>query len=338
MDLRGKRVLVTGVTGLIGGHLAERLLAEGALVCGMARRPEKATTLVQAGAELVVGDITDPASLAAAVEDCQVIYHAAGAVSESAGEEHLWRVNVEGTRNVAQAAALAGVSRFIHISSCAVYGSLQAFGIDESFPPRQTGSAYHRSKVAAEAVVFAAAQQAGLPVVVPRPSQVYGPRSEQFTLRPIQAIQSGKMFLIDGGRHLCKPVYVDNLIDGLVLCGQQEVALGEAINLCDDHPVPWRVFFGAYANMLGVGRLPSLPYPVAWLMALAFEAQARVRGKSASVTRRAIASLRSTNSFSNRKAKALLGWRPRYSLEEGMQRTRDWLAENGYLAQGTAGG
>ncbi len=332
MELTGKTVLITGVTGLIGGRLAERLATEQEVqVRGLTRTPAKASWLADLGVEIVQGDVTEPASLQAALAGCQVVFHAAAWVSEGGRQADVWAVNVTGTQHVVEAALAAGVGRFVQISSCAVYGSLQQRDIDEATPTRRRGNLYGDSKVAAEEVIFKAYREDGLPVVVARPSQVYGPRSYQFTIRPVEVIKAGKMVLIDGGRHLCKPVFIDNLIDGLLLCATVDAAVGEAINLTDGEPVPWRDFFGAYGQMLKIDSFPSVPYALAWLIGLYNEAKAGLQGKKASLNRGAVKALRSDNSFSNRKARLLLGWQPQVNLKEGMKLTEVWLRSEGYL-------
>ncbi len=332
MELAGKRALITGVTGFIGGRLAERLATEeGVQVRGLARTPAKGQWLAEVGVEIVPGDLTDPASLRAAVAGCQLLFHAAAWVSEGGNKTDVWAVNVTGTQNMVDAAVAAGVERFVHLSSCSVYGSLQQHHIDETSPTRMRGNLYGDSKVAAEAVVFKAYRDQGLPVVSARASQVYGPRSPQFTIRPVEVIKAGKMVLVDGGRHLCKPIYIDNLVDGLILCAKVGAAVGEAINLTDNEPVPWRDFFGAYGRMLNIDSFPSVPYPVAWLIGLYHELKAGLQGKKASLNRGAVNALRSDNSFSNQKARALLGWEPKVDLNEGMKQTEAWLRAAGYL-------
>lgn len=332
MELKGKQVLVTGATGFIGGRLAERLIIEeGVRLRGLARSPAKGRWLAGLGAEIVPGDLTEPASLQAAMAGCQLVFHAAAWVSEGGSRAEVWAVNVNGTQNVVEAALSAGVERLVHVSSCAVYGSLQQGDIDETTPTRMRGNLYGDSKVAAEAVVFDAFRRQGLPVVVARASQVYGPRSYQFTIRPIEAIKAGKMVLIDGGRHLCKPVYIDNLVDGLILCAKVEAAAGEAINLTDGAPVPWRDFFGAYGRMLNVHSFPSAPFALAWLIGYYHEIKAAIQGKQASLNRNVVKALRSSNSFSNQKARHLLGWEPKVDFAQGMQLTEAWLRAEGYL-------
>ena len=332
MELADKTALITGVTGFIGGRLAERLATEeGVHVRGLARTPAKGQWLADFGVEIVPGDITDPASLQAAVTGCELVIHAAAWVSEGGNQADVWAVNVTGTQNMVDAASVGGVERFVHLSSCSVYGSLQQHNIDETTPTRMRGNLYGDSKVAAEEVVFKAYREQGLPVVSARASQVYGPRSHQFTIRPVEVIKAGKMVLIDGGRHLCKPVYIDNLIDGLILCTKVEAAIGEAINLTDGEPIPWRDFFGAYGRMLNIESFPSVPYAVAWLIGLFNEVNAGLKGKKASLNRGAVKVLRSDNSFSNQKARTLLGWEPKVDLNEGMKLTEAWLGAEGYL-------
>lgn len=332
MGLKGKKVLITGATGFIGGRLAERLAAEEEVqVRGLARTPAKGQWLAGLGVEIVAGDVRDPASLRAAVDGCQLVFHAAAWVSEGGAKAEVWAVNVAGTQHLVEAARAAGVERMVHLSSCAVYGSLQQHQIDESTPTRMRGNLYADSKVAAEEIIFKAYREHGLPVVSARASQVYGPRSPQFTIRPVEVIKEGKMVLIDGGRHLCKPVYIDNLVDGLILCAKVEGAVGEAINLTDDSPVLWRDFFGAYGRMLDIDSFPSVPFALAWLAGLYNEMKAGLQGKKARLNRGAVKALRSSNSFSNQKARTLLGWQPRVDFTGGMKRTEAWLRAEGYI-------
>lgn len=333
MDISGKTALITGATGFVGGRLAERLATEhGVSVRALVRTPAKAAHLAALGINIFPGDITQPETLLPAMAGCELLFHAAAWVSESGRRDEVWAVNVAGTQHVVNAAIVAGtVRRLVHVSSCAVYGSLQQFNITEATPTRQRGNLYADSKIAAEAVVFDAWREHGLPVVAARASQVYGLGSPQFTLRPLEVIKAGKMVLVDGGRYLCKPVYIDNLVDGLILCATVEAAVGQAINLTDDQPVPWRDFFGAYGRMLGRESLPSVPYPLAWLAALVNEVKAGWRGQKTGLNRGAVNSLRSRNSFSNQKARQVLGWTPAVDLAEGMRRTESWLRAQGYL-------
>ncbi|HHB89887.1 MAG TPA: NAD-dependent epimerase/dehydratase family protein [Anaerolineae bacterium] len=332
MDVQDKTILITGATGFIGGHLARRLQTqEDARVRALVRSPQKAAPLADLGIEIVPGDITDPDAVREATRGADIVYHAAAWADEQGDRDAVWAVNVGGTQHMVDAAVAEGVARFIHLSSCAVYGSLQQMDIDETTPTRMSGRVYHDSKVAAEEVVFAAYRDHGLPVVVVRPSQVYGPGSPQFTVRVIEAVKAGKIILVDGGKHFFKPIYIDNLIDALVLCATVDDAVGEAMNITDGYVVTWREFFEAYGRMAGVTSFPSAPYPAAYVYAIFKEMMSKITGKRSSINREVVKTFHSHNSFSNAKARRILGWEPAVDFEEGMRRTEAWLRENGYL-------
>jgi nucleoside-diphosphate-sugar epimerase len=326
--LVGRRVLLTGATGFIGGSLARRLLAGGVRLRALVRDIERARWLEQAGAELRLGDLAtclDP-KLAA---DTDIVVHAAAWVGTEGDPELVRMVNLEGTRRLLSLARAAGVARVVHVSSCAVYGSPQRDGVDESAALRRRGVVYHDSKVEADELALEAAA-AGDPVVIARPSQVYGPGSREFTVRPVTAIRSGRALLVDGGRHLCKLVYIDDVIDGLIACMVKPGIEGEAFNLSAP-PVSWRALFEGYADMLGSPRIRSVPRQVAWTLAWLAELAGRVQGRKPPITREVVAALSSDSSFSAEKAAARLDWRARVDLAEGLRRTEPWLRAQGLL-------
>lgn len=330
-------ILLTGVTGFIAGHLAERLLAEGASVRGTARPdPAALSGALPAGLrpaaggqlEIVQADLLDAAALRRAAAGCRAVVHAAawtggGDLSDAAG----MRVNVEGTRNVLAAAQAAGVERFIYISSVAVYGLNRAPVVDETAATPPVGQAYPDSKIAAEALVRAS----GLPYVIIRPASTYGPRGGAWTVGPIEAIVAGRLVLLGADRGLVTPGYIDNVVDGLLLALRHPAALGETFNLCDDRAVTYREFYLAYARMLGRERLPTVP---GWFALLARSAPAnlarRLLGRP-SVGPWSLHFRRNPSQFSVAKAQRVLGYAPQVDFAEGMRRTEAWLREAGYL-------
>ncbi len=326
--LVGRRVLLTGATGFIGGSLAHRLLACGVELRALVRDRDRAWGLEQAGAELRLGDLAtrvDP-ELAA---DIDVVVHAAAWVGTEGDPELVRTVNVEGTRRILSVARAAGVERVVHVSSCAVYGSPQRDEVDESAALRRRGIVYHDTKVEADELALDAAA-AGVPIVIARPSQVYGPGSREFTVRPIMAIRSGHALLVDSGRHRCKLVYIDDVVDGLLACMVMPGIEGEAFNLSAP-PVSWRELFEGYADMLGSPRIRSMPNEVAWTYAWVTEMIGRVRGRKPPITREVVAALTSDSSFSAAKAAERLGWHARVDLAEGLRRTEPWLRAQGLL-------
>jgi nucleoside-diphosphate-sugar epimerase len=323
-------ILITGVNGFIAAHLAERLLALGIAVRGLARRPEAAGWLAQQGVDIRRGDLLDREALTMAALGCQAIVHAAawtGGPELAASEA--WRVNVEGTTNVLAAARQAEVARCIYISSVAVYGLNRAALVDENMATPPVGQLYPDSKIAAEAVVRAA----GLPYVIIRPASTYGPRGTAWTLGPIEAIRRGNLVLLGRDAGLVTPGYIDNVLDGLCLALASPAALGEAFNLCDVRAVTYREFYLAYAAMLGKNTLPTLP---AWSVALTGLPPAqwlrRVLGKPA-IGPWSRHFRTNPSQFSVAKAQRVLGYAPAVDFAEGMRHTKAWLREAGYLTE-----
>jgi len=325
--------LITGVTGFMGSHLAERLLAEGVAVRGLARRPASAAFLARQGAEIVPGDLAERVGLEEAVRDCQAVLHtAAWTGGPDAGERQAWTINVAATGWLLQAAQNAGVQRFIYFSSVAVYGLNSAPLIDESAPTPPVGQLYPDSKIAAETLV-AAAQADGLPTTIIRPASTYGPRGTAWTTGPVEQIQAGRLVLLGEDRGLVNPGYIDNVVDGVLLALRSPAAVGETFNLCDGTAITYREFYGRYAAMLGRERLPVYP---AWLARGAVSPPGRWLRR---LLGRPVPGPWSyhfrfnPSRFSIAKAQRLLGYAPAIDLDEGMRRTEQWLRARSALAE-----
>ena len=323
-------VLLTGATGHVGGAVARFLLSERE--CGvraLVRSPEKAGWLESLGAEIVKGDLAG--DLSAAVVGCQVVIHAAASVTSDGDWAVMREVNVEGSKRLAQAAALEGVERFVHVSTCSVYGSPQRLDIDETSPRQYKGEPYTDTKVDAEVAVEQVAKGSDMGLVMPRPTQVYGPGSYNFTVRPVEMIKLKQMVLINNGRHLTKPIYIDDAAVGISMCAEASVPNGAAYNITMGVGVPWQVFLSHYGRMLGVDSFVSVPRWLGWLAALGFEAKAKLTGGEAGLSRGALQALVSDNTFSAELAANELGFRAMVGLDEGMEKTETWLRETGLL-------
>lgn len=323
-----QKILITGVNGFIAGHLAERLLNRGIGVRGTARRPDTAVWLQAQDVEVVPASLADRGALSTATRGCSAVVHAAAwtggtELPDDAG----YQANVDGTANVLEAARAAGVERFIYISSVAVYGRNREPVIDETARTPHVGQAYPDSKIVAEALV----RGAGLPFVIIRPASTYGPRGAAWTLGPIDNIKAGRLVLLGQDKGLVTPGYIDNVVDGLVLALAREKALGETFNLADDRAVTYREFYLAYARMLGLDSLPTIPGIIAQAARLGpAQSLRRLTGRPAagpwSVHFRF-----NPSRFSVAKAKRLLGYKPKVTFEEGMRRTEKWLRESGHI-------
>ncbi|MGH2349143.1 MAG: NAD-dependent epimerase/dehydratase family protein [bacterium] len=327
MHLPRSRVLVTGATGFIGGHLTERLLALGVPVRIFARNPARAAPLAAQGADVVIGDVSEPASVRGLAEGCRTVFHCAAWMGRPYTVEAAWAGNVIGTETVAAEALRAGVERFVHVSSITVYGPVRAGVVTEASPLWKGVELYGDTKIAGEETLRAAAGR-GLPVVITRPGLVFGPRCRGWARRVILWLNAGFPIMVSGVGALARPIFIDNLVDALLLCAQRPV-LGEAFTLIDAD-VLWREYLGYYGRLAGK-PVRSVPYAALWLLALGSEFRARLMRTRPRESRTALGYAISTARYSTQNARDRLGWAPRISLADATAQTDRWLRENGYL-------
>lgn len=248
-DLRGRKILVTGATGFLGGRLVERLaMGEGASVRAFVSSYSRCARIARFPVELVLGDLLDREALTRAAEGCEMIFHCAYGSRGTPAERR--RVNVEGTENVIAAAAAAG-ARLVHLSSQAVYGLRERGDLDESAERRRSGTTYADSKLEAERKVLEAAA-AGVAATVLQPTAVYGPFAPVWTVSVLERMRAGRVPLIDGGEGVCNAVYVDDAVSAMLLAAGRDEALGECFLISAAEPVTWREFYARYESMLGV--------------------------------------------------------------------------------------
>lgn len=335
----GQRCLVTGATGFIGGHVVERLARDGRPVRCLARPTSDTTLLARAGAEIVIGDLTSPESLAAATAGCAAVVHCGALVSDWALPREIEATNVDGTRSLLAAVAGASVRRFVHISTTDVYGPGRGETVDESRVPAADGNWYARTKLAAEAEVRRAVADHRLEAVILRPATVYGPRSTEVVGAIATALRAGTMLLIGGGRADAGLVYVGNVVDAIMLALDHDRAPGATLNVTDELAVTWRRFTGDLAAGLGC-RPPrwSLPYGAAYAIGWMLEGGYRALRRSTGLTvppllsRQAVHVLGTDQRFSSRRLREQLGWEPRTGYEAGLSATLEWLREPASLS------
>lgn len=331
MRLSQSKILVTGATGFIGRRLVQRLrLEKGASVRALVRNPAKAEDLAKLGVELVQGDLSDCGSLERAIQDCSVVIHSAAQVSSVPDRDVFQQSNVNGTENIARASSTARVERFVHLSSIAVFGLPTDGEIVDDSPRRPCGDPYSDTKLHAENAVWRYHREAGLRSVILRPSSVYGPGSTHWSVVPIKRVKKGRMFFVNGGRGLLNYVYIDNLVDAIVLAVEDEGAVGEAF-IVNDGAISWHEFFGAYARMVGKDGIPSVPLWAAKLWLHYRNLVAAWRGETTRVPPNALRFLVGSAVYKQSHIEQRLGHRSRINLEEGMRRTEAWFRETGLL-------
>ncbi len=322
-----RAVLVTGATGFIGSHLAERLMAEGAQVRVLVRDPQKLIPSLCDRVEVIRGDLLHPDGFATATANCEIVFHVAAWLGQPNRREAAYAINVTATQQLAEAARAAGVRRFVSTSSVAVYGPVLDGVVDETWPHSNV-YLYSETKSLGEQAVRATMTDR-FEVAIIRPAEVYGPRGGSWTVTPVKLAQHGLPSLIGGGHGMAHPVYVQNLVDAYLLAAQCDEAIGEAFTVCD-LDLPWREFYGRYAAMAHQ-RARSIPVWLVWCAACGAEIDAKIRRHPALFSRALLGFMTGRCRYSTAKAKRLLGWSPRYSLDEGLRQTEIWLRESGML-------
>jgi nucleoside-diphosphate-sugar epimerase len=337
-------VLVTGAAGFIGGHLAERLAADGYKVRCLVKPDSDKKQLDQSGVEVVVGDLREPASLRSAVKGVDRVYHLAALARLYAWlkPEDYTVINSTGTRNLLEAAHLAGVKRFVHVSTFDAVGpSRDGTPVTEDTPCQPVND-YGRSKLEGERAVREYSAK-GLPCVIVRPPAVYGPRSTLHCARLFRPVSKGWYPLFGDGNTLMELNYVGNQVEGIMLAGEKDRAVGNAYFISDERSYTINEVLHAVAKAVGREDLQIVRIPAAAGLAIgaAVEAVGKVvpiwpfrvpeTGRPAFSRNTVRWTTNSTWFCSCEKAKRELGYRPSYSLEEGTKLTAAWLRENGHL-------
>lgn len=318
-----RHIFITGATGFIGGAIARRWAALGlgrlgeARVRTLARRSDapETTWLREAGVEVLPGDPAEPESWARALHGCDVVVHAA-AEKRGAHVEQIWRMDVEVTRSLFEAAARAGVRRFIFISALGISGRENGL-LTEEADPQLTGDLYHDAKLAAEMALHELSGKPGAPALaILRFPAVYGPGSERWSESPLRRAVRGQLFVPGRGEFPFAYLFVDNMVDAVTAAAATEI---EGVYNIFDGVSPYAGFMRYYADMAGTRLrhralalqrgLVTLREWVGWLV-----------GRYPVLNRRALEIMLQPIDAASRaeKAQRELSWRPRLSLAEGM--------------------
>lgn len=326
-----ERILVTGGTGFTGSHLCKRLIERGYSVRALVRDKSRGDDLARWGVELVVGDLRNRRSLAKATQGIDTVYHIAASFRpENISRRDLWEINVEGTRNLLEVSIAADVGRFVHCSTVGVHGNIKNPPASEE-TPYQPEDSYQASKAEGERVVLQHAIKSGPDIVVFRPAGIYGPGDVRF-LKLFKAIKKRRFVMLGSGQVLYQLIYIDDLIEGILLCGTKEEAVGQVFILTGQAPITLNCLVQEIANTVHVqvprGHFPVMPV---YLAGFACELFFKPLGIQPPIYRRRVDFFRKDRAFSIEKAKNKLGFQPKVELKFGLQKTTAWYKEQGLL-------
>ena len=257
INLSGKRILVTGGTGFIGGRLVERLVLEcNAKVRVLVRNFARAVRIARFPIEMIHGDLTKSDDVKRAIKGSEVVFHCA--YGNSGSEDMQREVDIEGTKNILSAALSAGVKRVVYVSTFRVYTVNSDGDIDETAPQSYCGGLYIDNKIDAQRIVFDYGAKHGLPVTVIQPTAVYGPFAPVWAINVIENLKKGRIILVNGGEGFRNVVYIDDVVSALLLAAVKENAVGEAFLISSEQPVTWREFYQRFERMLGIKGTVSM--------------------------------------------------------------------------------
>jgi nucleoside-diphosphate-sugar epimerase len=320
-----KRVFITGANGFIGRALATRYRHFGAEVCGV-------DFTADAPWNVVVGDVREPGKWRDQLAGVDLVIHAAAVVSMVAPMRAAWEVNCNGTRRLLTACREQGVARFVQISSVAAFGFDFPANVDESHPLITNGNSYVDTKITSEHTVLAAHAGGEIDCTIIRPGDVYGPASRAWVVVPLEMMRAGQFLLPDSGQGVFSPVYIDDLVDGIVLAAGKPEGAGQIFTLTSGVGVSCADFFGHHWRWLGKGGSPrTMPKGLAISLAEAGAGIARLFGRQTELGRGSVELLGRHATYSIEKARRLLGYSPRVDLAEGMLRSEAWVREKGLL-------
>ena len=313
-------LLVTGAGGFLGGTLLRRLVQEGGKVrAGVRRIPKNPLP----GVDYLAGDLGDPEYVDVLVAGVGTVFHVGAAMKGGAAD--FQRGTVVGTRNVIDACLKHNVQRVIYVSSMSVLEQAvrHAGKVTESWPlephPELRG-AYTQTKLEAERMVLAAAQDRGLPVVVIRPGMIFGSGVEPSS--PAGSFAMFGRWIVVGSGSLALPlVYVDDVVDALLLGSSRPGLEGKLVNLVDPAVITQREFVQIVRGAKPDIKVSYVPKFVLMTAAVGIEALGRLLKRNVPLSRYRIRSIRPLPNADQTAAQEQLGWTPRVGVAEGLRRT-----------------
>jgi len=318
MNWKGRQVLVTGAGGFIASHLVERLVKEGAQVRAFVRYNSRndvgmlrlVSPDVFSAIEIVQGDLRDVEAVRKAVKNADTVFHLGALIAipySYVNPREVVDVNIMGTLNVLMAARDSNVRRMVHTSTSEVYGTAQYTPIDEKHP-LQGQSPYSASKIGADRIVESFYRSFDVPVVILRPFNTYGPRQSTRAVIPTiitQALTRDEVKL--GGLDPMRDfTFVADTANGFMRAAEADNVLGEEINLGND-------------NTIRIGDLVEKIFGIIGKTPKIITDQQRIRPDKSEVMKLWA---------SNQKAKEMIGWEPRISLDEGLKLTVEWISSH----------
>src|SRR6266699_4099774 len=324
------KVLITGATGLLGGHLLQELQQRGKQIRALVLPVENAEKLMAQGVEVVRGDVTDASTLAPAVKDREIVIHLSGMMGVDRRRADYRLVNVTGSENLYRAAQAAGVRRFVHTSSHTVYGLGYGRFLNEKDALRPDPDPYSITKAEGDRLIRRLMLNSAVETVILRPGTFFGPGDRLHFGRMAQMMKDGKGIIIGRGDNALPFCYVTDVAQGFLLAAYHEKAPGNVYNISNDRPLTQQEIFNAIADDV-VGKRPTrhLPYLPLYYGGIVAEKTALITHTRPLVTRLGVMMFGTDNRHSIEKARSELGYEPQVDIREGIKLAAAWFNAGG---------
>ena len=323
---------MTGATGFSGCYLTKTLVKDGHNVSILARASSHIDQFKDAHLDnIFIGDISDVDAVEKAMKNVDIVYHLAGNFRQAAVKDDIYRkTNVEGTKNVLQAALKKDVQRVVHCSTIGIHGHVTHIPANEK-SPFNPGDIYQETKLEAERFALNFYEETGLPITVVRPTSIYG-AGDLRMLKLFRMIQKGTFIMLGNGLAFFHSVYVEDLVEGYKLCGTHEKAIGEVFIIGGNEYITLNQLVTLIAEELNV-RTPRLRFPVFpfYILAYLCEKICVPLAIEPPIYRRRVGFFVNDRAFDISKAKSVLGYNPKVDLKTGIRLTTEWYIKHGYL-------
>lgn len=319
-------VLITGGGGFIGSHLVESQLSKGNYVKSIDLQDERLDHIRNhPNLKIINGDIRDKEIIKKAIKDIDVIYHLAAAhLNVKLSKSYYWDVNVVSTANLIERAHKTGVKRFLHCSSTGVFGAIKEIPASEETLCNPTNN-YELTKLKGEETVIEFHKETGFPVVIARPSWVYGPRCPR-TEKLIRTLQKGRFVMFGNGKTLRHPIFISDAVKGLELCLNQDNMHGQVYIISGKLPITIKELIKTIVDVTNCS-LPKLHLPVTLgkIVGIVLQTLSKPFGFHPPFSRRSLDFFLKDNSYDIRKANVDLGFEAQVDLYEGLKITLQYL-------------
>jgi nucleoside-diphosphate-sugar epimerase len=326
------RIALTGISGFLGGHLADALLARGQHLTGLVRPTSPVEHLQNRGVELRAVSFNQPAELRDALRGADVLIHAAAKIY-GRGQGTEFAANPVLTQCALEAAIASGIPHFVHLSTVGVYGFPRGrttpFVESDGHGPIHRWNLYSRSKAAAENLVLTAQQSGRIQTTILRPTWIYGPGDTALMGRMIEVLRQQRFTWIGDGQNRISLIHVRDAVNAIVLAATRQEARGQAYNIAADDLAPTQQELVTRLCQLMELPLPGkrAPYRLAYSFGFLAECLAHLSGFRINppVTRLSVLAIGGQRGFSSEKLRRELDWQPQVGFEEGIRQTTDWF-------------